>query len=260
MYGFFIKKNFCDGWDNLFALVIPNLVMMAVTLVFAWLFTLLQENTTITILLSVLLITIINIFIMSFSDSASKLADFKSVPIKKFFQDICPASIKDGVFFGLLTGISFALFFVAVPFYFSQSSMISFFLGALLLWMAVFELLALQWFVAVRALLKGTFLERVKKCFIIMADNLGFSFFMLIYDTVLIALSVFFVGFLPSFAGITLAKTNALRLRLYKYDFLDAHPEMKTMRKKKIPWAELLADDREILGPRGLKSFIFPWK
>ena len=30
--------------------------------------------------------------------------------------------------------------------------------------------------------------------------------------------------------------------------------------RRQIPWEELIYEDRETLGPRKLKSFIFPWK
>jgi hypothetical protein len=54
---------------------------------------------------------------------------------------------------------------------------------------------------------------------------------------------------------------NALRLRLYKYDYLEAHPEIKTAKERRIiPWDELIQEDKDALGPRSFKSFIFPWK
>ena len=49
--------------------------------------------------------------------------------------------------------------------------------------------------------------------------------------------------------------------RLYKYDYLEEHPELTTKKERRhIPWEELIYEDRETLGPRKLKSFIFPWK
>ena len=77
----------------------------------------------------------------------------------------------------------------------------------------------------------------------------------------MILLSVFCVGFVPSYAGIILARTNALRLRLYKYDYLEQHPELESPRQRKnIPWEELIYEDRETLGPHKLKTIFFPWK
>ena len=92
-------------------------------------------------------------------------------------------------------------------------------------------------------------------------DNTGFSIFMAFYNLILTALSILPIGFFPSVAGIEIAKLNAFRLRMYKYDYLDEHPELKTTKeRRKIPWEELIYEDRETLGPRKLRSFLFPWK
>ena len=92
-------------------------------------------------------------------------------------------------------------------------------------------------------------------------DNTGFSVFMGFYILILMVLSVLPIGFFPSVAGISIAKQNAFRIRMYKYDYLEQHPELKTPReRRKIPWEELIYEDREALGPRKLRSFLFPWK
>ena len=62
-------------------------------------------------------------------------------------------------------------------------------------------------------------------------------------------------------SGITIGNTNALRILLYKYDYLEEHPELRTKKERRcIPWNELIREDKEILGPRKLRSFLFPWK
>lgn len=261
MYGFFIKKNFCDGWDNILPLVISNISTMFVAMFFAWIISMTVGNELLFLLAVVLSMVAIFIFIVSFCGSARAIANFESVSIKDFFLAI-PSFWKDGILFGLIVGISVDVFVVGIPFYFSQDSMFAFFVGAFMMWIAVFEIVSLQWFVAVTALMPdNSFSKRLRKCFIIAFDNLGFSIFMLVYDFILLLFSIFCMGMLPSFSGIVLAKTNALRLRLYKYDWLEAHPELKTKRgRKAIPWEELLQNDKDILGPRGFKSFIFPWK
>ena len=49
----------------------------------------------------------------------------------------------------------------------------------------------------------------------------------------------------------------ALKLRMYKYEYLEKNPNAK---RKDIPWETLLAEEKEYLGKRTLKGFIFPWK
>ena len=131
---------------------------------------------------------------------------------------------------------------------------------------AVFALvcvMALQRFVPLYFLQEqNTFRKCLKKSFIIFFDNTLSSFAMLCYNAVLFALSLILFFLLPGVHGITLASMNALRLRLYKYDWLEEHPDFLTDRDKRadVPWAELLAADKETLGERKLTSFIFPWK
>jgi hypothetical protein len=118
-------------------------------------------------------------------------------------------------------------------------------------------LLALQYYIPIRSRLGGGFKKNIKKSFLIFLDNPGFSLFLFLYNLVGLALSFFLVGLLPGFAGVALAMDGALRLRLYKYDWLETHPEAN---RKELPWEELIAEDRELVGKRTLKGMFFPWK
>ena len=129
------------------------------------------------------------------------------------------------------------------------------------IWVDVFIFLSLQWFIPIRSTMHNNFRKILKKCFIIFFDNTGFSIFIALNNLVALILSVLFIGILPSVGGIIINTQNAFRIRLYKYDYLEAHPELQTKKERKlIPWEELIYEDRETLGPRKLKSFIFPWK
>jgi hypothetical protein len=68
---------------------------------------------------------------------------------------------------------------------------------------------------------------------------------------------VFLAFLFPGPAGILLYLDEAMRLRIFKYDWLEANPGEN---RRKIPWDTLLIDDRERTGTRSLKNFIFPWK
>lgn len=206
------------------------------------------------------LIFVLSLEAFAFAPFAAKAADARGWSIKDCLLNVL-SSIKDAALFAAaVTALAIAVR-VCVPFYFERKSVFGAAVGVLFVWLCVFALLSLQWFVAVSALLPGTFIKRIKKCFILFFDNTAFSLFLALYCLVLCALSVVFFGLLPSVSGITLAKANALRLRLYKYDYLEAHPEYASRKERKIiPWDELLKEDKEMLGPRTFKSFIFPWK
>ena len=40
---------------------------------------------------------------------------------------------------------------------------------------------------------------------------------------------------------------------------MEENPNLSPKEFKKVPWDELLAEEKNILGPRSLRSFFFPW-
>lgn len=263
MFGFLIKKSFCDGWDNLLSLVIVNVINLfaGFGLVFLNIFANATESIIIKVLAFILAFVVMSILIFAYGDSAAKIANFEGIHLLDYFKAI-PGVLKDASLFGLLLSIVVLLSSFSIKYYFTQSeSIFSFMLGAAILWIDVFIFLSLIWFIPIRSLMHNNFKKCLKKSFIIFFDNTGFTVAVAFYNLILIAFSVAFIGFLPSVAGLLIANTNALRLRLYKYDYLEEHPELVTKKERKqIPWEELIYDDRETLGPRKLKSFFFPWK
>ncbi len=279
MYGFLIKKSFCDGWDNLLLVLITNVIglffILAIVLASSGINALFGKGITpemvdqevpailwlIQGVLFLLLCIGISILCFAFGEMAAKIADFDGVHIADFFKAI-PGVLKDAILFGLMIGVGLIILVACLFFYFFQgNSIISFMAGALLFWLAVICILSLQWFIPLRSNMHNNFGKCLKKCFIIFFDNTGFSILVFLYTIILTAISVFMMGFLPSFAGILINKANALRIRLYKYDYLEEHPEIKTKKERNyIPWDELIQDDKDALGPRKLRSFLFPWK
>jgi hypothetical protein len=92
---------------------------------------------------------------------------------------------------------------------------------------------------------------------IIFFDNPGMAFFSLIHNTVVLIISALLAFLFPGPGGILLFLDEALRLRLLKYDWLEANPDSDC---RKIPWDAILIEEREKTGTRSLKNFIFPWK
>ena len=271
MYGFLFKKNFCDGWDNLFSVVVTNVLflisMVGIILLSSFVTSHLGENTTdmsfylIQTGILFLGIFIFNIFDFAYGELAFKIANFEGIHLLDFFKRI-PGVLLDAFLFSLLIIVIVFVSAYSLNFYIiQQQSLIGLFVGALLFWIDIFIALSLQWFAPIRSTFHNKFFKCLKKCFIIFMDNTGFSIIMALYHLLLIVLSVLPIGFFPSIAGLSISKHNAFRLRMYKYDYLEEHPELKTQKeRRKIPWEELIFEDREALGPRKLRSFLFPWK
>lgn len=260
MIGFFIKKNFFDGWDHILSLVFPNLLIFA--LVIGGYF-LADLTLNVSVLASLLVFGFfwcaITVAVFAFGSCAAEIANFKSITFKDWLKNF-PSVWKDGLIFGLITGMLATLGVITIPFYLQMEGIIGLFLAALVFWFLFVCVLAFQWVLPIRSLMNNDLKKSIKKSFIIFFDNPGFSFFMFIYTVFLVVVSIAFFMIVPSFCGIVLAHTNGLRLRLYKYDWLEEHPDASPAEKKRIPWKELVAEDRENVGPRTLKNFIFPWK
>ncbi|HOC30458.1 MAG TPA: hypothetical protein PKH40_12315 [Treponemataceae bacterium] len=260
MIGFFIKKAFYDGWDNLLAILVMNVAILAVA--FGGWF--LAGATIFFVPLSLAMLALTaaaeGVLFLSVSVLMARVANYQSFS----FSDIGAAlssSWKHGALFGLLIAAIVFICSVAFPYYFALANMLGLALSIIIFWVAVVVALSLQWFLPIRSQLDSNFGKCLKKSFIIFFDNPGFSLFMFFYSLILAALSMVMVMLMPGFAGMILAHNNAFRLRMYKYDWLEEHPEIdiRTARKA-VPWAELLAEDDDTVGHRTFKSFIFPWK
>ncbi|MDR1095946.1 MAG: hypothetical protein LBL31_06125, partial [Spirochaetaceae bacterium] len=146
---------------------------------------------------------------------------------------------------------------VAIPFYLGMRSPLGILLAAFIFWLIVILALALQFFFAIHFRLGDKIPKALKKCFIIFFDNPGLCLFALIHNTIIAVISVLLAFLAPGPAGMLLFLDEAFRLRLLKYDYLEANPDAN---RKRIPWDALLIDERERTGTRTLRNFIFPWK
>ena len=198
--------------------------------------------------------------ISAFSENAESIANFGSATLGGYFSKIGTA-FKENAKFAFLVAFITVSCVIGVPLYIGMDSFYGVALGMILLSFSVLMLLAFQWYLPIKILLKNDFKKCLKKCFIILFDNFGFSVFMAFYSLILLACSVILFFFLPGFNGILLGYVNALRLRLYKYDWLECHPAQKAEKERQnIPWDELIKEDETTLGKKSIKSLLMPWK
>jgi hypothetical protein len=256
MIGFFIKKSFFDGWDHLFALIILNLgFIAAISLGFvlpgsvgapAWL----------GVSLAVLSLALGAVWYSACVFALKDISDFGSIHMRDIW-----GFVKQGLWPGLQVGVllvaGYFIISVGIPFYVSLGGILGALAAGLIFWCAIIVLLAIQYYLPLRARLGGGFKKNLRKSFVLFFDNPGFSIFLFLYSTLCLALSLFLAFLIPGFAGMALASDIALRLRLYKYDWLEANPEAN---RREVPWETLLEEDRDLVGKRTLKGMFFPWK
>lgn len=293
----FIKKNFFDGWENIGNVIVANLLQIPfiglIVLVLVkkefkgplTFFEIINESevdgpfyffqTDLTkdyltnfdiikaaiIFLSVFLAVV---FAAAYAKSAFSISNYESVKAGDYFKNIGWA-FKETAGLGLVIACIVMSFIVGIPVYLYQyfhlGQMYGLILAGILFCFLVTMLLALQWFVALKVNFGFDFKKTFSKCFVILFDNFGFSVFMAFYSAVFFALSCLLLFFMPGLCGINLGYINALKLRLYKYDWLDQHKDLKNAKdRKNVPWDALLKEDKDILSKKSLKTMLMPWK
>lgn len=183
------------------------------------------------------------------------IADYKQPGFAEFFGYVKESWANSLLGAGLLA-VYLGVVSVAFGFY-AGKGVIGWLAMGLLFWVTVAALLSAQYFFPIQSRLDRKFRKIVRKSFLLFFDNTLFTIGLMIVALVIFAASAFTAFLLPGIATIALWWNVALKLRLYKYDWLEQNPGAD---RRKVPWDALLIDDRERVGKRTLKGMIFPWK
>jgi hypothetical protein len=256
MIGFLIKKNFFDMWDNLFRVALLNLGFIASLAIPVFLPSLLESIPLLGLAVLFMGILWCFVYLSAASLCLKSVSDYGGFGFADFFSNL-KIGWPLGITAGVIVFVCYLLITVVMNFYLGMNSLFGLLLAAVIFWTLVVLILSLQFLFAVRARLDTKISKILKKCFIIFFDNPGFCIFTLIHNIIVLVISVFLAFLFPGPAGILLFLDEGMRLRLLKYDYLEANPEAN---RKKIPWDALLIDERERTGTRSFKNFIFPWK
>ena len=256
MVGFFIKKAFFDGWDNLFSILLLNLgFILAIAIGFA-----LPSGLSLPawagIGFGVLSLAAGSVWWSACVFATKGIADFGSFHFGEIWKNV-RLGLVPGLQVGAFLVLGWLVVSVGMPFYLSAGGILGALAAGVLFWCAVILLLALQYYIPLRSRLGGGLRKNLRKSFVMFFDNPGFSVFLFIYTALCLAVSLFLAFLLPGFAGACLAQNVALRLRLYKYDWLETEPRAN---RRAVPWDDLLEEDRDLVGKRTLKGMFFPWK
>jgi len=259
MIGFLIKKTFYDLWDNMFRIVVINIGFVAVAAIPVFLPGLAAKFINSTVLgmaLTAFGILACSVYLATAAVSLRSISDYSSFSFGDFFRGFKIAWPAGLVMFFLI----YLLYMVATfifPFYLTFESPVGLALAAVVFWATIFALLSFQYYFPVYVRLGSKIITSFKKCMLVSLDNSGFSFFLFLNNIVVLIISVIFFFLFPGPAGILLYIDEALRLRLLKYDWLEANPGAD---RRKIPWDAILIEERGKNPSRTLKNFIFPWK
>lgn len=258
MFFLLLKKSFFDAWDNLGILIVGNLSIFIVAAGGLWpVFKILETGSASGLILLILIVPLMVVVTGAMSVLMSQVADYKRVSWGEI-PDSFRNTWKTSLLIAVITVCFFSMSVFGMIYYSSMKTLLGLTATALLFWISVGVYLTFLWYFPVRNRLSGGFRKSLKKSSLIMFDNIFLTLFTGLF---IVPLQIFlwpltaFGAFGP--AGIQLFMNSALRLLMYKYDWLEENPEAK---KKDIPWFELLIDEKERVGKRTLKGMIFPWK
>jgi len=254
---FSIKKSFFDLWDHLLPSALINLgfiVLLAIPVSLP--FPLSKVSTVLAMIVLVVGLLICFVYMGIVARITQKITDYEGLEWKDF-----PAALREmwpqSVVLGGIYILHVILLLIALPFYANIQHVLALAAIAFLFWASVIWLLASLFFLPVRTRLDTKTGKILKKCFILFFDNTGFAIAMGIGAVVIMAGSVVTALLIPGITGLFIWLQTGLKLRIYKYDYLEENPNAD---RRRIPWDALLVEDRVRVGKRSLKGMIFPWK
>lgn len=264
MNGFLIKKSFYDLWDNIVLVVLLNLGYIVLGTVayfaFSYLGPVFGAMGGLDLLGLFLLFCVLGALFGAYTGGVSEVmkivAEGKRAPVSSLAEGL-RKTWKQGAAYGIMGAVLVLLFFLSLPFYMNFGGPIGVVGAAVVIWVLVLVGLAFQYFFPIRSQLDTKLAKIMKKCFLIFFDNAGFTVALFLICAATLVLSAFIALLVPGVVGIILVQNEALRLRLLKYDWLEANPDAN---RKLVPWQSLLFDEREKLGVRSLRGLFFPWK
>jgi hypothetical protein len=256
MFGFLIKKAFFDMWDNLLGIIILNLGFLLPGAIVAFSMNWLNQGR---LILGYLTLgsglAVLFVYSGVVSSMTSMIADYKRPGIGDFLPAL-KATYPSSLLFALLNFAVVALSQLAFRFYGGLESFVGPLASSFIFWILLFWILATQYFYSIQARLDKKFRKIIRKMFLLLLDNPLFTVGLFIGTVLSFVLSFINAFLILGLASILLWWNVALKLRLYKYDYLEEHPEAR----RNIPWDALLVEDRERVGKRTLRGMIFPWK
>jgi len=252
-----LKKTFFDLWDHLFFAMAVNLVFTLATLGLSSLSFLFQGLGTVGMFL---FLPIPFLAAAVLGGLATFWARDIAVKGSAHFADFLPhlaESWKPSLAFGVAWLILAAGFLFGIPFYSSINPTVGFIFGVIMAWALFFGAGMGLYYPGLNAQIEPKIGKLIKKSFLVFLANPGMSLVMVLVFAGGLAVTVVSLGFFPGILGLSLWLQVCFKFLMIKYEWIEANPEAD---HKKVPWSVLLADDMEKVGPRSLKSLIFPWK
>lgn len=242
-----LKKCFFDGWDNLLVLFLNNIGFLAIIggfIIFKGAFA-----------AECVLFALATFHLCGISGIAFKISRSLGSCMKGYVQGI--KKVGHMILFYLLVIVSFFCIKYIIPFYFSYADIVYDALGFFMLFMILLLILALVYFFPLALFLeKDRPLKTLRKCFIVLFDNFGLSFYCIFKDIFDLVISVFTAFLVPGIFGVVINRTTAVSFFMLRYDYME-----KEKVSKEYAFADrYLEKVEEEYEERNLRTLFVPWK
>ncbi|MBF0280113.1 MAG: hypothetical protein HQM13_20105 [SAR324 cluster bacterium] len=256
MFLFMIKKIFFDWWDNFFIIFLFNLGYLVVLALIFSIPSPFSEYTFLSFLFLFLKCEVFFVYTGLIARMTKDISDYQTPDfsiIFQYFKQTC----KNSFLFGGMIAYFLFTFSLLIPFYKQATSFWQVMLIWFYFWTVIGIFLIIQWFFPLEARLEAGFAKTLKKSLLFFLDNSFFSLGLSIGGVLILLISLGTGFLIPGIATVMLGFNVAVKLRLYKYDYLETSPNA---RRNAIPWEDLLLNDRETVGKRTIRGLLFPWK
>jgi len=254
MLRFFLRKTFYEAWDHLFVLAAYNGAALALVGLCLGLPTLVDSAVARTAGF-VLACLGLSVWSAAACHALAEISNFRAFSFDAVKRGLA-WGIRPGLELGAVVAASILLVSILVPFYAAVGGFVGLLATSLAFWCFLGLGLTLLYVLPVRVALGGGFVASLKIAFMMVVDAPLGALGLALHGVACVALSPFVAFLLPGPAAALLGTTEATRLRLRRFEWLQAQGG----RRSKTPWAELLAEDDELVGRRSLKELVFPWK
>jgi hypothetical protein len=261
MFSFLIKKAFFDLWDNLFRVILLNLgyigiIGLAILVPYGVTYLHFLPDLAQIVLAVFLAAAMVCVYTGAASGMCRAIADYEEPGFRDFADYLRTTWAPSLAFAGVNAGVAFFLS-LAMPFYLQMKNVVGPIAFAFLFWVTIIWAFSSQFFFPLQSRVNTMFRKNLRKIFLLFFDNTMFAIGLAIGAVFIAVVSGFTAFMLPGIAAVVLWHNEGLKLRMYKYDWLEANPGAD---RKKVPWDALLVEDKERVGKRTLRGMIFPWK
>lgn len=258
MFGFLIKKNFFDLWDNLFASCFSN---MSITILFFLYLLGLNRFTSTTayplILMTGVLVLLLGLMLLGSHGVINSWINYKRISWFHSFFDAIKNHRMHLLLFFLLIAFLIGCIAIFIPFYFSLDSYVGYLFAGILILAVIVLINSLMYYFPLTLIRDANPIQILKLSIGLFMDNKVFTVSLLIHNLVSFGISSITFFLFPSYLGIACANAIAVKLLLLRYAYMK---EQGIANRKDIDLSDMLKEENSRVGERTLRNTIFPWK